>query len=514
MTDFCKLLIVDDEFIMRQGIRHMLDWEKEGFRIIGDAANGKEALELIEKEQPHIVITDVIMPQVDGIELAKTIQKKYPDIRVIILSSYNDFEYVKTAFQFGVVDYILKPALNPDELLKTLKKITKQMDEITPAAKQSGHSDNMLNRLLLGFEQDIDFDALERIFPYPCFQLFGIRTEKACSNYQQRHDLAERLIEEINVDHFSNCTARLTDIEKETLILVLNYETQSALSIIGQLRKIASAICQEFPDAFFVLSQRFDTIRAIKSVYETSFLPLSAQQFYHKGSTLFTEQDVHAFAAPESFDYKRFSDQLSMLQIQTGFTYLQSYVLDAVQRQTIPEFELKTLIQNALYNVITTLEGLSFNSSSLNALKHDYFDRIDQARYASELITIFDLILVDFTAIVETYQSKINSHIINKIVQYIYDHFNEPLALADVAKMFNFNYYYLSSYFSNHNKEGFNEFLNKIRIEKATELLTQDIPISDISSLVGYSDHSYFCKVFKKFTGSTPSAYRKTALHG
>lgn len=511
MTDCCKLLIVDDEFIMRQGIKHMLDWEKEGFRIIGDAANGKEALDLIEQDPPHIVITDVIMPQMDGIELAKIIQKKHPNIQVIILSSYNDFEYVKTAFQFGVVDYILKPALNPAELLKTLKKVMKNAGGIAPVSEQAKHSDNLLNRLLLGFNQDIDFQTLEEIFPYSCFQLFGIRTEKAYQNYKQRHELAERLIEEINLDEFQDCAARLTDIEKETLVLVLNYEPKSAQALRQQIRQIAHSVCADFEDAFFVLSAPFDSIRQIKSNYENSFLPLTEQQFYHKGARLFSEQDVSEVTPAEPFDYKHFSEQLSMLQIQTAFSYLKTFVLNAAKKQSLPEFELKTLIQNALYNVITTLEGLSFNSSSLNALKHDYFDRLDQAHYAPDLIDTFSIILVDFESISETYQSKINSHIINKIIQYIYDHFNESLALADVAKMFNFNYYYLSSYFSTHNKEGFNEFLNKIRIEKATELLTKDIPIADISSMVGYSDHSYFCKVFKKFTGSTPSAYRKTA---
>lgn len=99
---------------------------------------------------------------------------------------------------------------------------------------------------------------------------------------------------------------------------------------------------------------------------------------------------------------------------------------------------------------------------------------------------------------------------LNKIIQYIYDHYDEQLTLSYVSKLFNFNYYYLSSYFSSHNEEGFNEFLNKIRIKKACEFLQKDIPISDISSMVGYSDQSYFSKVFKKFTGVTPSNFRKT----
>ena len=121
-------------------------------------------------------------------------------------------------------------------------------------------------------------------------------------------------------------------------------------------------------------------------------------------------------------------------------------------------------------------------------------------------------LLNNFNEIIEKSQNKFNSHMVNKIIQYIHAHYDEQLTLADVSKLFNFNYYYLSSYFSSHNKEGFNEFLNKIRIEKACDFLKQDIPISDISSMVGYSDHSYFCKVFKKFTGLTPSNFRKSSI--
>ncbi|MFQ9614170.1 MAG: response regulator, partial [Clostridium butyricum] len=92
MNDFCKILIIDDEFIMRQGIKYMTDWEKEGFKIIGQASNGQEAIDMIKKEKPHIIISDIVMPQIDGIELSKYIQNNYPDISIIILSSYSDFE--------------------------------------------------------------------------------------------------------------------------------------------------------------------------------------------------------------------------------------------------------------------------------------------------------------------------------------------------------------------------------------------------------------------------------------
>lgn len=92
----CKVLIVDDEVLIRQGIKHYVNWEEEGFTMIGEASNGEEALAIIEKENPHIVITDIVMPIMDGIELTKKVKEEYPEIEVIILSSFSDFDYVRS----------------------------------------------------------------------------------------------------------------------------------------------------------------------------------------------------------------------------------------------------------------------------------------------------------------------------------------------------------------------------------------------------------------------------------
>lgn len=96
MEDYCKLLIIDDEFIMRQGLKHMVNWEQEGFQIVGEAANGKEGLELIEKLKPHIVISDIVMPVVNGVDFVSAAKELYPDLQIIILSGYDNFDYVKS----------------------------------------------------------------------------------------------------------------------------------------------------------------------------------------------------------------------------------------------------------------------------------------------------------------------------------------------------------------------------------------------------------------------------------
>lgn len=106
MNKLYKVLIVDDEMLIRQGIINYIDWEKEGYQIIGEAANGEEALALLEKERPDIIITDIVMPEMDGIELVKIAKEKNPAVNIIILSSFENFDYVRTTFQHGIADYI------------------------------------------------------------------------------------------------------------------------------------------------------------------------------------------------------------------------------------------------------------------------------------------------------------------------------------------------------------------------------------------------------------------------
>lgn len=517
MNEYLKILIVDDEFIMRQGIAHMIDWEQEGFQIIGQASNGQEALEMIKENVPDIIISDVVMPQLNGIELAKVIQNNYPQIKIIILSSYSDFEYVKSSFQSGAVDYILKPSLNPIEMLKTLKKISFE-NKLTDEDNDTNlNTNNMINRLILGFDANIDYDHLNNLFTHSSFCLFGLNAKKIYDNYDKRSEIIKFSLNEIN-NEFSNDESnqnyiiQMANIENEILVAVVNFNSENYTSLLDKLTNISENVSKSFKEAFFVLSKNFDSVNNLKDKYENDFLILTQQYFYHKNIHLLNSINFQMPTSIEKFNFKRFSEYVSIMQFQNGFNMLNEYIIAAIDTKALTEFELKTLIQNSFYNVISSLEYLNFDFAILNTLKQECFNKIDSIKYSEDLIVTFKSIINNVSELIEKHENKINSHMINKIIQYIHDHYDEQLTLTDVSKLFNFNYSYLSAYFSSHNEEGFNEFLNKIRIQKACDFLKQDIPISDISSMVGYSDHSYFCKVFKKFTGLTPSNFRKNGI--
>lgn len=130
MESSCKIMIVDDEFIMRQGIRFMMRWEEEGYEIVGEASNGKEALDLIPSLEPHIILCDIAMPVMSGLDFIKVVSREYPEIKTVVLSSYDNFEYVREALLNGAVDYVLKPTLNSEELLKLVRKVSQKIPDL------------------------------------------------------------------------------------------------------------------------------------------------------------------------------------------------------------------------------------------------------------------------------------------------------------------------------------------------------------------------------------------------
>ena len=182
-----------------------------------------------------------------------------------------------------------------------------------------------------------------------------------------------------------------------------------------------------------------------------------------------------------------------------------SYVKECIEARDDYE-KIKNKAKNFIYSIIVTLEEYDVD---IDIMRKKYFERIDTTIFAAEFLNELKEILDEIKSVFENSITG-TDRIMGNITKYIIEHYMEPLDLDTIAKQFNYNYNYLSSYFNSKNYEGFSGYLNKVRIEKACELLKkEDMPISDISYAVGYSDHSYFCRVFKKSTGYTPSVYRR-----
>ena len=195
-----KVYLVEDEIIIRQSIKNSIDWEKEGYEFVGDASDGELALPVILKEKPDILITDIRMPFMDGLELSRMVKAELPDIKIVILSGYAEFEYAQQGIQLGVMDYLLKPA-SVSDVKELLNKLNEEK-EITQGLDRENCSDivrEMINVIEESYGMKLQLDAIAEKFhmtPEYLGNLFAKETGITFSNYlrQVRMEKAKELL--------------------------------------------------------------------------------------------------------------------------------------------------------------------------------------------------------------------------------------------------------------------------------------------------------------------------------
>lgn len=505
MGKYCKVLIVEDEFIMRQGIKHMINWESEGFTIVGEATNGKEALDIIEEVKPNIIISDIVMPILDGVDFSKIVQKKYPEIQIIILSSYDKFEYVKNTLLSGAVDYILKPTLTPSNLIKTLKKAVNRIPGMKLIKNDDEYYHSLIEKYILGYENVLNEKRLLSVFPNSCFRILGI-------DIKSLRGKNEEWIQEVigRIDEFFQCNKEYVSIKSlindRILFYTINYKVSDDKDIVDKIEKFITNDIWNDNNIFFVITKRFNNISDIKNIYNDSFISFVGQKFYYKDVPLLCT-DKLVKEKSKKFDFDKFYNEIKIKEFDVAITKVEKYINHAIDTK-MDEQKLKSLIKNILYTILVSIEEYYSNTDKL---RDEYFNIIEQAVNSTLLKECTESIFSELKMILSENVDEEDS--IKNILDYINNNYDSYLDLGAISQKFNFNYSYLSSYFSNYCKEGFSEYLNKIRVEKACELLEGNkYYVSEISSMVGYSDHSYFCRVFKKFKGYTPSHYRRLKL--
>ena len=509
-SEGCRVVIVDDEQLIRQGIKHYMQWEQEGFQIVGEASNGQETLELIENTKPHIVLTDIVMPIMDGEELTRIVKSKYPHIEVIILSSYGDFDYVRSTFQNGAVDYILKPKLDTESLLTVLKTAVSRIPSLQGGNDEATVDVNIghiIEKFISGYDTQYDENLILEAFPYSSFRLVAI-------DYRLIEGKSLEDIHSIN----SEIQVLITSCSKEVKLEIFEIDDNVSVFLINSSRdlftgisELASKILERHSQLSILISEAFMSFSQIWMKYNEVIKKMLQYRFYFPEATIVVEKNLLK-ETPKiaSFNLDKFTNDFKHERFDLAFSYLEEHVTELSSSFTTDIFEYKSFFGNVIFTISVLLSNLEYDVKNLENEKFSFFNKIDGAKTASGVVHQLQLFLTKAKEVITTKKTQSGFSSFQLILDYIEDHYAEPLSLSDVATTFHFNPSYLSSYFATHNKEGFNEYLNKIRIEEAVKLLLNTTtPISEISGLVGYSDHSYFCKVFKKQKGLSPSQYRR-----
>ncbi|QIB26953.1 response regulator transcription factor [Caloranaerobacter azorensis] len=503
-----RLLIADDEPIEREGLKLIINKNLPDIRVIGEAKNGREAIELVEELSPDILLLDIKMPGINGIEAAKEIRRKYKNLKIIILSAYDYFAYAKESFSLGVYDYLLKPVRRA-KLIETLEKVISEIEKERIERQEKLKLREELSDIKNMFEEKFVTIILED----------GLKGE---NNIKSRIDILDMTFDLYYVLAIS--------IESKNNNMLSNIYDE----VFRYFKHREKSIISKYNDNIYVLVEVYNAneIEVKRLSYER------ANKIYNR---LIGKYDIDIRIGVK---IGRGLDNLKRVIIEANKLIIsiknKNIISDFYDRNEEDLIEIKEEYQKIL-NIIKGIvngdrESLIelYNLLEMLCISENYkiiklYEIISILRflifekrgklYFNDLLSgskNFELDLCDVKKIVidelNKYFVEINNQtheIIEKAKEYIYKNYNKDIKLEDVAEKVSVSPYYFSKLFKKEMGKNFIDFLTELRIEEAKKKLDEGMSIKAVSRCIGYSDPNYFSRVFKKITGMSPNSYKK-----
>lgn len=524
-----NLLIVDDEETIREGLKDHVPWDEMGINIVGTAEDGIDALDKIKQLKPDIVIVDIKMPRMDGLQLSQKLKILAPHIKIVFLTGYDDFSYAQQAVTLGVDDYVLKP-VSRSALFECIQRVkNKLLDEKKEREEREALKKHIVESL--PFLKAWFFSAVKSTediwqklsfininFEDGNFLAVVITIDDANDkdDYYTLFKLYNRikfLLE--GMEHLKS----VIFFDEHIFTIILNFPTsitkdQTSKITLDTLYKIKELLDYIFDGSYTVgVGRTVDDIRYIERSYKDA-LEACEYRFYMGERQIIYIDDVEP--ATKSYRYKIPDGEEFMTIIKVGNeqkarAYLkrifenmkeQRENMDVVKRICL---ELIVYMSKAIYEVGEPPEVL-FN-------KTDPWYEINK-RFTIDQLYEFMTNIVDVVIGYLSHQRKTrNQEIVEQVKDIIDKEYSADISLESVSERVYISPCYLSSIFSQEAGITFKEYLIKVRIEKAKELLKEpSIKVYEVAQMVGYKDPHYFSQLFKKYTGITPVQYRNSQI--
>lgn len=492
-----KVLIVDDEIVIRTGMANVLPWEEHGYDILEPAASGEEALERIKKERPDIIISDIKMQGMTGLELIDKINDLHYPKEVIVLSGFDEFDFVQEAIKQNVSDYLLKSS-SPEEILQSVDKARDRLNETRrflelEKSKHEDHIDSTLQRLLY---QPITEEKLQQLqeqepkLQGASFQLLIIN--RVVSN--------KRFLEAMEMWN-SYLYGRWLIHSGKTLIVVKRNPNLSDQYLLQMAAKQVSDI---FTEPVYV-SKVFTHLNELSSAYaETKalffykwLLPdlMMIQAKDIKGREGISHLERYKEHEGELLEYIRYGDEVGLE------TWIRKFVTWAFAHPMATPKSIEDYIQNLFFGVVRYLDQMGNKPD-----KKVDIPTLDQ--YLSQPVKTLTKLFWSLTVNMKNSEKGAKKYVL-EATRYIETHLSESITLQDVAGHVHVHPNYLSEIIRNITGKSYLELLTEKRMERAANILNHsNKQIGEISQLVGYNDRRYFTKVFKRYYNMTPTEYR------
>ncbi|NQX59730.1 response regulator [Paenibacillus qinlingensis] len=519
-----QVLLVDDEALARHDVKSMLDWEKHGFTICGEAYNGSMALAMMEQMTPHIAILDVSMPIMNGVELSQEIKGKYPKVKMIMLSSFDDYDYVRTCLMNGAIDYLLKHRLHASALLTLLDKAVQELQTEEARNAQSKMIEHLspviLREHVANLARDVG-DASEALQYYA-------RDNQLYMNSINYGSAAVQIVP------FLLLTESLTDVQKNRLVhqaievmqMAIGDVQKRTVGYVGEGRFIIlfsseerseHAVTTQINQAMSALSHSLEKFLNLKCVYVIG--PLCGNLRLIGSSYTKANQELNV-QHNQGLNASNLKDSLFMREQKQLLLYLEQLDGERVSQFIMSIFaELRS--QPVYGMTVQIIVGEMLHIVEMAWKRHNPQTVIEDTEHIptrAELgrigsVTELEIWMVNYYArLVEAIKKQrvagSYSRHISKALQFIAENYASNISLDMMASSLNLNASYLSRLFKEEMQMTFTEYLNRVRIQTSCMLMQSGTyALKQISSEVGFLSYTYFFKVFKSMTGMTPQVY-------
>ena len=526
-----KVILVDDEEEVREAIRKRIDWESIGFTVAGTAENGEEALELAEAEEPDVVMTDIQMPFMDGLTMLKKLKEKLPDLRSVIFSGYDDFEYAKEAIRLEAEEYILKP-VDADELKAIFLRIKERLDEqmeqrrnveqlsryyeeIRPIMKEQ-----LIIGLLEGRELQFDLERYQRDYDlelesaFYCAGAFRI-TPTGDNKDRLNKNLMAVSLKQIVTERFKDVLPVEAFVYLDTVCVLARLKSTAQHSIfINEMDKICK-IAHKTLDA--------DVCAGIGRVYgnaesiHKSFIE-AKDAFHHRifvgeNQAIFINDVEPSYPIEDYVSEKQIRHIMRQIKIGTRES-LDSEIydfIDKLKRTNINLNQLQIFYAEFVVELLRLCRGHGISAQDVGMSNVNTNEELTQ-------MSSMDEFAARLSELSNTLREKIGSERLDSTKkfaadakQYIADHYSESkLSVDEICSHLGVGTSYFSSVFKKEMGKSFVTYLTEVRMNEAQRLLdTTDEKSYIIAGMVGYEEPNYFSYVFKKHFGVSPSKYRQ-----
>lgn len=529
-----KVLIVDDEMMFRIGVKSCIDWNEYGYELVGEAANGKQALEMVGEFMPDIVFTDIKMPEMDGLELTRNIIKDFCGIRVIILSCYNDFEYVKEALKLGASDYILKLSMRPDDLIELLLKMRGTINE----EKQRLQQESEFRQEYVSNIHKLKEEFLKGLI-YGEYLLNDEEFEKKVRNLGLKLRFNNNRMIIIKIDDYANALKVIKDealfqfafvnISNEILnrdfcgevvpiqngvfacIISMNDSSEEAAERISQLIQDINSSTKKYLNYSVSagVSQNCGDITQIRQIFEEASDALDMVFYGGKEFLGFYRVEKEILNASITVDLEtesKFIEALESDNREAAFAIL-NQICRNIDSKFLPSV-VRAIFKEIVYILNRAVKR--FGGNLFEYADEDPIKKIDGMDYLESI----KLWMNDFLDYTLEYIRKLRGSTFRNEIMKVLDHIKLNIAgnisLKEAAQIAHISEKYFCFLFKKETGKNYIDYINDLKVERAKELLkNREIKSYEVAQQLGFENESYFSKIFKRYSGFSPHEYRR-----